>query len=193
MIHDGLTTASRSASRGELKSAEPELGIADAELLSRTACCRALSKNLPPCSSSSYAVQDITFRATTAILFERAGSAGLQVCHHHQHHLYTSSSGRPVGCMRTLLKQHLNTHNQHLRALGLQIIINRTCSSVSSARVRCSRSLLPLICCTSLSSSSSCSCRAPSGEMRAHPHAPGKRHQPACGSDIYPAATHRRA
>ncbi len=38
-------------------------------------------------------------------------------------HLYTSSSGRPVGCMSILLKQHLNTHKQQLRALGLQIII----------------------------------------------------------------------
>jgi hypothetical protein len=34
------------------------------------------------------------------------------------HHLYTSSSGRPVGCMSILLKQQLNTHKQQLRALG---------------------------------------------------------------------------
>ncbi len=33
-------------------------------------------------------------------------------------------SGRPVGCMSTLLKQHLNTHKQQLRTLGLQIIIH---------------------------------------------------------------------
>jgi hypothetical protein len=31
---------------------------------------------------------------------------------------YTSSSGRPVGCMNTLLKQHLNTHKQQSRTLG---------------------------------------------------------------------------
>jgi hypothetical protein len=35
------------------------------------------------------------------------------------HHLYTSSSGRPVGCMSILLKQHLNTHKQQLRNAGL--------------------------------------------------------------------------
>jgi hypothetical protein len=37
----------------------------------------------------------------------------LVYCLHH-HHLYTSSSGRPVGCISTLLKQHLNTHKQQL-------------------------------------------------------------------------------
>ncbi len=31
---------------------------------------------------------------------------------YHHHHLYTSSSGPPVGCMSTLFKQHLNTHKQ---------------------------------------------------------------------------------
>jgi hypothetical protein len=35
------------------------------------------------------------------------------------HHLYTSSSGRSVGCISILPKQHLNTHRQQLRALGL--------------------------------------------------------------------------
>jgi hypothetical protein len=44
----------------------------------------------------------------------------------YHHHLYTSSSGRPVGCMRTLFKQHLNTHKQQFRTLGLQIIIHHT-------------------------------------------------------------------
>ncbi len=33
----------------------------------------------------------------------------------HHHHLNSSSSGRPVGCMSTFLKQHLNTHKQQLR------------------------------------------------------------------------------
>ncbi len=48
--------------------------------------------------------------------------------HHvfHHHHLHTSSSGRPVGCKSTLLKQRLNTHKQQLRTLGLQIIIHHT-------------------------------------------------------------------
>jgi hypothetical protein len=45
---------------------------------------------------------------------------------HHHHQLYTSSSGRPVSCMSILLKQHLNTHKQQLRTLGLQIIIHHT-------------------------------------------------------------------
>jgi hypothetical protein len=49
---------------------------------------------------------------------ERVGKRGV--------YLYTSSSGRPVGCMSILLKQHLNTHKQQLRALGLQIIIHHT-------------------------------------------------------------------
>jgi hypothetical protein len=44
----------------------------------------------------------------------------------HHHHLHTSSSGRPVGCKSPLLKQHLNTHKQQLRTLGLQIIIHHT-------------------------------------------------------------------
>jgi hypothetical protein len=35
------------------------------------------------------------------------------IIHHHHHQLYTSSSGRPVGCMSTLLKQHLNTHKHN--------------------------------------------------------------------------------
>jgi hypothetical protein len=39
----------------------------------------------------------------------------------HHHHLYTSSSGRPVGCESTLLKQHLNTHKQQIRTLGLYV------------------------------------------------------------------------
>jgi hypothetical protein len=39
----------------------------------------------------------------------------------HHHHLYTCSSGRPVGCMSILRKQHLNTHKQQLRTLGLQM------------------------------------------------------------------------
>jgi hypothetical protein len=41
-------------------------------------------------------------------------SAARKSCSHH--HVYTSSSGRPVGCMSILLKQHLSTHKQQLRA-----------------------------------------------------------------------------
>ncbi len=38
--------------------------------------------------------------------------------HHHHHHLYTSSSGRSVGCMSTLLKQHSNTRKHESRTMA---------------------------------------------------------------------------
>jgi hypothetical protein len=42
------------------------------------------------------------------------------------HRPYTSSTCQLVGCKSGLAVQHLNTHNQELRALGLQIIIHLT-------------------------------------------------------------------
>jgi hypothetical protein len=48
--------------------------------------------------------------------------------HYHHHHHYTSSSGQPVGCMSTLLKQHLNTHKQQSRTLGLHNQAMQPCS-----------------------------------------------------------------
>jgi hypothetical protein len=58
-----------------------------------------------------------------AVLYNDRYAAGLGIFHHL---LYTSSTGQPVGYKRGLLKQHLNTHKQQLRALNLQIIIHRT-------------------------------------------------------------------
>ncbi len=58
---------------------------------------------------------------------------------------YTSSSGRPVGCMSTLLKQHLNTHKQQLRALGLQVIIHHTHAHLNRSRACKCRGWLLLV------------------------------------------------
>jgi hypothetical protein len=78
---------------------------------------------------SMYSVAAITqMRLHACLDAPRVGRPGIVQLYgnHYHHHLYTSSSGRPVGCMSTFLKQHLNTHKQQLRTLGLQIIIHHT-------------------------------------------------------------------